>query len=159
MTPKGLVQLLAVVCALSLFGCQKASTSTDSGAPASGANANSASAGNASGTDATAPPTANSGGSSAVSELKAALAPKPIVVQSGTEIVVTADESVSSKTNTAGDTCDASLAEPVVVGDKVVIPKGAKANGTVVSAKSAGKFKGNAELIVALDSVTVKGKK
>jgi hypothetical protein len=46
----------------------------------------------------------------------------------------------------------------VVVGDKVVIPKGARASGTVVSAKSAGKFKGNAELTVALNSVTVKGK-
>jgi len=45
-----------------------------------------------------------------------------------------------------------------VVGDHVIIPKGARATGTVLDAKSAGRFKGNAELTVALSSVTVKGK-
>jgi hypothetical protein len=84
--------------------------------------------------------------------------PKPIVVKPGTEIVVTADQAVSSRTNNSGDRFDASLAEPVVVGDRVVIPKGARATGTVLDAKSAGRFKGNAEITVALSSVTVKGK-
>ena len=77
-------------------------------------------------------------------------APKPIVVEAGNKIVVTADETVSSKTNNSGDHFDASLAEPVIVGDRVVIPKGAKATGTVIDAKSAGKFKGNAAITLTL---------
>ena len=86
-----------------------------------------------------------------------AAAPKPIVVRAGKEIVITADQSVSSKTSNAGDHFDASLAEPVIVGDRVVIPKGARATGTVTEAKSAGKFKGNAAITVTLSSVTVHG--
>jgi hypothetical protein len=83
--------------------------------------------------------------------------PKPIVIPAGTEIEVTADQSVSSKDSNSGDHFDASLAEPVVVGDKVVIPKGAKATGTVMDAKSAGRFKGNAAITVTLSSVRVNG--
>ena len=82
---------------------------------------------------------------------------KPIVVDAGTNIVVTADQSVSSKTSNPGDHFDASLAAPVMVGEKQVIPAGARATGTVTDAKSAGKFKGNAELSVTLSSITVNG--
>jgi hypothetical protein len=84
-------------------------------------------------------------------------APKPIIVEAGTPIRVTVDQSVSSKTSNPGDHFDASLATPVTVGEKVVIPSGARARGTVTDAKSAGKFKGNAELSVTLDSITVNG--
>jgi hypothetical protein len=101
----------------------------------------------------------NSGGQKAPeSGLSNIFAPKPIVIEVGTSIVITVDQSVSSKDNNSGDYFDASLAEPVVVGDKVVIPKGAKATGTVVDAKSAGRFKGNAAITVTLTSVTVNGK-
>ncbi|SRR5579871_3916446 len=152
----GLIGSLVVVFAFSLFGCKNAATPGDSGA-AAGGSGTASSTGSSSAPEASAPP--SSGGSgSALSELKSAIEPKPILVKPGTEIVVTADQEVSSKTNNSGDQFDASVAEPVVVGDKVIIPRGAKASGTVVDAKSAGRFKGNAELTVALDSVTVRGK-
>jgi len=77
----------------------------------------------------------------------------------GTPISVTVDQSVSSKTSNEGEHFDASLAAPITVGDKVVIPSGARARGTVTVAKSAGKFKGNAELGVTLDSITVNGER
>ncbi len=83
--------------------------------------------------------------------------PKPIVVDAGTPIVVTVDQSVSSKTSNPGEHFDASLAEPVMVGEKQVIPLGAKVTGRVTDAKSAGKFKGNAAISVTLDSVKVNG--
>jgi hypothetical protein len=83
---------------------------------------------------------------------------KPVIVNAGTEIAVTADQPVSSKNNNPGDHFDASLAGPVVVGDKQVIPSGATAQGTVTIAKSAGKFKGNAEIGLTLTSITVDGK-
>jgi len=79
------------------------------------------------------------------------------VVNAGKEIVITADQSVSSKTSNPGDFFNASIAEPVMVNDRVVIPKGSKAKGTVTEAKSAGKFKGNAAITLTLSSVTVHG--
>jgi outer membrane lipoprotein SlyB len=152
------IRYLAVLCALSIFGCKNTATSNDSGESAGTQNAPSAGAANA--PDGSASPASGSDGSGSVaSNLKAVFASKPIMVKPGTEIVVVADQAVSSKTNNSGDQFDASIAEPVVVGDRVVIPKGARASGTVVDAKSAGRFKGNAELTVALDSVTIKGKR
>ncbi|HVA93383.1 MAG TPA: hypothetical protein VNI36_00615 [Candidatus Dormibacteraeota bacterium] len=72
--------------------------------------------------------------------------------------MVTADQSVSSKTSNPGDRFDASLAEPVMVNGKEVIPAGAKATGIVTEAKSAGKFKGHAAITVTLSSITVNGR-
>ena len=150
---QALGRYLMIVCVLALVGCGKSATSPDSTASSDG------NAGNA---------TANSGANSGANEgsgsqkapessLARVFSPKPIVVAAGTEIVVTADQSVSSKNSNSGDHFDASLAEPVVVGDKVVIPKGAKATGTVTDAKSAGRFKGNAAITVTLSSVKVNG--
>jgi hypothetical protein len=51
----------------------------------------------------------------------------------------------------------ASLAEPVTVDANVVLPIGTKVRGTIVTAQSAGKFKGNALLQLTLDSVSVNG--
>jgi hypothetical protein len=107
-------------------------------------------------------PDSSSGGSASSEGSKPALpflAPKPIVVDAGTPIVVTVDQSVSSKTSNAGDHFDASLAAPVVVGEKQVIPVGAKVVGVVTDAKSAGRFKGNAAISVALESVRVNGER
>jgi hypothetical protein len=163
MRHQALVGTVVVACALAFAGCSKTGTS-NSAAPAPGNTAaamDNSSPGNA------AEPSASATNSSAntpsaapnPAEANAPAAPsKPIVVKPGTEIVVVADQSVSSKTNNSGDHFDASIAEPVVVGDHVIIPKGARATGTVLDAKSAGRFKGNAELTVALSSVTVKGK-
>jgi hypothetical protein len=139
MQNKALVRILMVVGLLALYGCgQSSSTSSTPGAADS------------------------SGGNSAPpAEQKPSeplFAPKPIVVEAGTPIRVAVDQSVSSKTSNPGDHFDASLAAPVTVGEKVVIPSGARARGTVTDAKSAGKFKGNAELSVTLDSVTVNDK-
>lgn len=153
MRHKVLVRYLVIVSVLALIGCHKSATSPDSSSTSNGNAGNTATA-----------PDANSGAPERSGEQKGpesalahAFAPKPIVVAAGTEIVVTADQSVSSKNSNSGDHFDASLAEPVVVGDKVVIPKGAKASGTVTDAKSAGRFKGNAAITVTLSSVTVNG--
>ena len=149
MRRKAPVPSLVIVCvlALSLFGC-KSATPPDSAASSGGNTATSTSE-NPSSTSApeSAPAAAN----------MPVPAPKPIVVDAGTPIVVTADQAVSSKTNSPGDHFEASVAQSVMVGSRVAIPKGAKATGTVVDAKSAGRFKGNAAISVELSSVTVKG--
>jgi hypothetical protein len=135
MQNKSLARILMVVGLLALYGCGQSSTTPG---------AADSSAGNS----------AASGGQNAAAPF---FAPKPIVVDAGTAISVTVDQSVSSKTNNPGDHFEASLAAPVMVGEKQVIPSGAKARGTVTVAKSAGKFKGHAELGVTLDSITVDG--
>jgi hypothetical protein len=83
---------------------------------------------------------------------------KSIVIDTGTVLEVTLDQSVSSKTNNGGDHFEASLATAVTEGNKVVLPVGTKVSGTITLAHSAGRFKGNAALGLALDSIIVNGK-
>ncbi|HTC94460.1 MAG TPA: hypothetical protein VK699_13560 [Terriglobales bacterium] len=81
--------------------------------------------------------------------------PLSVTVPEGASIVVRLDQAISSKTSHAGDTFTATVAQPISVGDKVVIPQGATASGTVVDAKARGRFKGAAMLKIVLNSVTV----
>lgn len=84
--------------------------------------------------------------------------PQPIVVPAGTALNVTIDEALSSKTSQAGQTFRATLASPVRIEGKTAIPKGSRFTGNVITAKEKGKIKGEGELVIALNSVTVHGK-
>lgn len=163
MRHKALGRYIALISLLFVVSCNKSATSTDSNSAAATAPSGSAPSGSAQSASYSG---ANSGGEAtsngqkdSESPLSHAFAPKPIVIRAGTGVEVTVDQSISSKDSSTGDHFEASLAEPVVVGDRVVIPKGARAVGKVTSAKSAGRFKGNAEISVTLTSVTVDGKK
>jgi len=79
-----------------------------------------------------------------------------VTVPEGTTIVVRLDQTISSKTSHSGDTFTATVAQPVSIGDKVAIPEGSTASGTVVTAKARGRFKGAAILKVVLNQVTVR---
>jgi hypothetical protein len=81
----------------------------------------------------------------------------PIEVPAGKVLTVTLDQTINSKIANNGDSFAASLAEPVTVDANVVLPIGTKVRGTIVTAQSAGKFKGNALLQLTLDSVSVNG--
>jgi len=83
--------------------------------------------------------------------------PQPIVVPAGTTLTVRLGQALSSKTSQTGQTFLATLAQPVGVGGRTAIPAGATASGTVVTAKSKGKVKGEGELTLALTSITVGG--
>jgi hypothetical protein len=125
MRHKALVRHLMIVSVFALIGCRNSATSPDPGVTSDG------NTGNATPTSgANSAPAQDSGAQKAPeSTLAHVFAPKPVVVKAGKEIVITADQSVSSKTSNSGDQFDASLAEPVVVGDKVVIPKGGQVQG------------------------------
>jgi|SRR5690242_1212550 hypothetical protein len=103
---------------------------------------------------------ASNGGNAAAEQ---APAPKqetpPIIVPEGTSISVTVDQAVSSKDTQPGQRVAASLAEPIIVDGREAIPRGAKVSGTITNAKSAGRFKGNAELSITLASVEVGGQR
>jgi hypothetical protein len=83
--------------------------------------------------------------------------PQPIVIPAGTALTVTVDQTLSSKTSQSGQTFLATLARPVSLDGKTAIPKGAGLTGTVITAKQKGKIKGEGELSIALNSITIHG--
>lgn len=83
--------------------------------------------------------------------------PQPIILPAGTVFVVTTSQALSSKTSQAGQTFLASLAQPVSVEGRTVFPKGATVSGTVVTAKTKGKIKGQGELALTLTSISTEG--
>lgn len=74
-----------------------------------------------------------------------------IIVPKGTQITATVDQTLKSDKSHPGDTFAASLATPVKVGGKTVLPKGAHITGKVVTIKKH-------ELKVQLASVVIHGK-
>lgn len=84
--------------------------------------------------------------------------PPPAVVDlpAGTNVRVRLDQDLGSKTSQAGDSFTATVADPVVVNGETIIPKGARAEGTVIDAKPLGRFKGGAALAVRLERVTTR---
>ena len=81
----------------------------------------------------------------------------PMTVPELTAIHVTLDQAVASNQNRPGDHFAATVAKPVVIDGKTVIPQGARAQGLVVDAKHSGRLKGRARLQLALQRVVVDG--
>lgn len=79
-------------------------------------------------------------------------------VPAGTSISVTLDQSVSSKDAKVGQSVTGSVAKDVVVGGRVVIPKGSTAKLSVASVQASGRLSTPAKLWLRLRSVTVHGK-
>jgi hypothetical protein len=83
--------------------------------------------------------------------------PPPLVVPAGTSLVVRMGNTIDTKSAGVGDSFTGTLARSVTVGGVVAIPAGAGVSGTVVDAKSPGRFKGEGVLTVALTSIDVRG--
>lgn len=83
--------------------------------------------------------------------------PPPIVVPAGTALTVRLGHALGSKISQTGQTFLATLGQPISVDGTVALPSGSTVSGTVVSAKSKGKIKGEGELTLALTSITVGG--
>jgi hypothetical protein len=81
--------------------------------------------------------------------------PQPTVVDlpAGTRVRVRLDQDLGSKISRPGDSFAATVADDVVVNGQVVIPHGARAEGTVIDAKPLGHFKGGALLELRLERV------
>jgi hypothetical protein len=84
--------------------------------------------------------------------------PQPVVVSSGTNIVVRMIDPVDSRTNTVGQTFAASIDQPVVVNGNTVIPRGADVVVKLVDASESGKLSGKTELSLDLVSIKVNGR-
>ena len=88
----------------------------------------------------------------ALSQMHAATIPP------GTSVRVRLLETLDTKRNRAGDRFTASLDEPVVSGDRVIVPKGTTFHGRIVESKPSGRFKGRAVMSLRLDSFTLNGR-
>lgn len=82
---------------------------------------------------------------------------KPVAVPAGTTLTVKLDEAVGSKISEDGQPFTATLANPIMVDGKEIIPKGSTVSGTVMDAKARGRFKGEGRLELVLNSITVRG--
>ena len=85
-------------------------------------------------------------------------ASEKIIVPYGTILTVRLTESLSSELNEKGDTFLASLASPVLVGERVVIPEGAGIKGQVVDVQSAGRFSGRPAMMMEVTRLAYNGK-
>jgi hypothetical protein len=104
------------------------------------------------------PPESTPGSTPAESKPPKSEAAKAMVVPAGTVLTVRLGEAVGSKISQPGQAFSATVATPVELDGKVVIPAGATASGTVVDAKPLGRFKGGARLQLKLISVNINGK-
>ncbi len=131
-------------------GCKpgsKSTTASGSAAPTGAAN-NAAAPGNT----ANMPP---AGGGSAAPSAPAQPPPPAVVnLPAGSRIRVRLDSDLGSKISQPGDSFSATVADDVLSSDgQVIIPRGSRAEGTVIEARALGRFKGEALLAVQLDRV------
>jgi hypothetical protein len=81
-----------------------------------------------------------------------------VTLPSGTALHVRLDQTLASNQNRSGDAFEATVAEPIVLDKKTVIPEGARVQGRVVEVRESGHLMGVSRLRLALDSVEVNGK-
>ena len=85
--------------------------------------------------------------------------PVQVTIPAGTVITVRMNDGVDSSRDQAGQDLSASVAAPVAVDDRVIIPQGSDASVRLVKAKNAGHMTGQSEVELELSGVTVAGTK
>jgi hypothetical protein len=78
-------------------------------------------------------------------------------IPSGTVVHVRLLDTLDTKRNRAGDRFTATLDEPLVSGNRVIVPKGTPFKGHIVQARQSGRFKGRAAMALSLDSFQLNG--
>ena len=85
-------------------------------------------------------------------------APKKFILDQGTQMTVRLMDPIDSEKNQTGDTFHATLKAPLTSDGEEAVPAGVELTGHLVEVKSAGKFAGQSEVILQLDSLTSGGK-
>ena len=67
-------------------------------------------------------------------------------------------ETLSSDLNQPGDTFLASLASPIVIGNRVIVPEGAGVKGKIVDARNARRFRGKSALVIEATHLAYNGR-
>jgi hypothetical protein len=79
------------------------------------------------------------------------------VIPAGTRIRVRLAQTLDTRSARPGHAFAATLDEPIVVGDRVVVPKGTPFTGAIVASKRSGRFRGRARLEITLRSFRMGG--
>jgi len=81
-----------------------------------------------------------------------------VTIPEGTPVSIRLIDPVDTAKNKEGDTFRATLNSPIVVEGKTVIPKNSDVEVRLVSAESAGHFKGSSTVVLVITKMTVAGK-
>lgn len=85
-------------------------------------------------------------------------AAKKLIIDQGTQITVRLIDPIDSEKNQTGDTFHATLNAPLTSDGEQAVPAGVELVGHLVSVKSAGKFAGQSEVVMQLDSLSSAGR-
>jgi BON domain len=84
--------------------------------------------------------------------------PRKFIVDQGTQLTVRLTDAIDSEKNQTGDSFHATLNAPITSDGEEAIPAGADVVGHLVSVKSAGKFAGQSEVVLQVDSISLGGR-
>jgi len=85
-------------------------------------------------------------------------APRKLIIDQGTQLTVRLIDPIDSEKNQTGETFRATLNAPLTSDGEEAVPTGVELTGHRVSVKSAGKFAGQSEVVLQLDSLASGGK-
>jgi hypothetical protein len=83
--------------------------------------------------------------------------PRKLIIDQGTQLTVRLIDPVDSEKNQTGDTFHATLNAPLSSDGQEAVAAGTELTGHLVSVKSAGKFAGQSEVVLQLDSISSGG--
>jgi hypothetical protein len=78
-----------------------------------------------------------------------------VTLPAGTPVMIRTAEDIDTERNQAGDVFNATLAQPLTLGDQVIAPAGSEVKGHVAYARDSGTFTGQSELILELIELRV----
>ncbi len=84
--------------------------------------------------------------------------PKKLIIDQGTQIAIRLVDPIDSEKNQSGDTFHATLNAALTSDGEQAVPAGADVIGHLVEVKSAGKFAGQSDIVLQLDSLSAGGK-
>ncbi len=89
---------------------------------------------------------------------KAASGAQGITLPTGTPLTIRTTTAIDTDRNRVGDTFDATLEDPVTVGDRVVLPRGTPVRGRIAIAQESGRISGQSQLVLELTEIDANGK-
>jgi hypothetical protein len=87
------------------------------------------------------------------------VAAEQFTLAAGTRVHVWLAQRLDTKHSYGGEPFLAHIAEPIVIGDRVVVPKGAAVHGHVIAARPSGRLRGRAQILLALDWLELHGRR
>jgi hypothetical protein len=81
-----------------------------------------------------------------------------ITLPSGTTLLVRTLTAIDTDRNRIGDPFEATLDQPIVVADQIVVPRNSKTKGVISHAQESGKLSGQSQLMLELTELSANGK-